>query len=148
VAGRVADAVVAGGAWPGRGPAVTVVDATGKGVNNADADADARPGVALPVGITASVGVTTTVGVTASVKVTTATAVTNARAATRADAAEARDATPSSWPGAASGKAATGSVATERRGVYGGIRGELPAVVVAADGVCPQVEAAGDRGGV
>jgi len=97
VAGRVADAVVAGGAWPGWSPAVAVVDAAGGGVNSADADADARPGVATSVRITASVSVAASGGVTVSVAVTTATAVTNAPAATRVDAAaEARDATPSS----------------------------------------------------
>ena len=69
MAGRVADAVVAGGAWPGRGPEVAVVDAAGGGVNNADADADARPGVATSVRITASVAVTTATAVTNAVAV-------------------------------------------------------------------------------
>ena len=157
VAGRVADAVVTGGTWPGRIPVVVVVDAAGGGVNNADADADARPGVATSVRIriTASVGVAASVvaavsgGVAASVAVATATAVTDAPTATRADAAaEARDATSSSWPDAASGNAAAGSVGTERRGVDGGIRGGQPAVVGAADGVGTPAEAAGDRRGV
>ena len=115
-AGRVADAVVTGATWPGRRPAVVVVDAASGGVNNADVDADARPrvtrvvritesegvsasgGVSASVGVTSSVGVTTSVGVAGSVGVAasaavvatvaaaTATAVTNAPAATRADA--------------------------------------------------------------
>jgi len=97
----------------------------------------------------ASVGVTASGGVAASVAVATATAVTNAPAARRTDAAaEARDATSSSWPDAASGNAAAGSVATERRGVHRGICRGQPAFVVAADGVGTPAEAAGDRGGV
>jgi len=155
MAGRVADAVVTGGTWPGRTPAVVVVDAAGEGVNNADPDADARPGVARAVRITASEGgtasvaVAAAVGITASVAVATATAVTNAPAATRAGAAaEARDATSSLGPDAASGNAAAGPVATELRGVQGGIRGGQPAVVVSANGVGTPAEAAGERGGV
>ena len=120
MADRVADAVVTGGTWPGRSPAVVVVDAAGGGVHNANADADARPGVARAVRITASegvaasvgvvasvgvavsVGVAASVGVTASVAVATETAVGNAPATTRAvDAAETRDATSSTAPGAA-----------------------------------------------
>jgi len=53
MAGRFADAVVTGGTWPGRSKAVVVVEAAGGGVHNADSDADARPGVAREVHITA-----------------------------------------------------------------------------------------------
>jgi len=161
LAGRVGYAVVAGGASPCGCPAVAVVDAAGGGVSNADADADARSrvaesvcvpasvGVTASVGLTASVGVTPLVAVTASVAVTIGTAVTNAPAPTRTEAAaEAWDATPSSWPDAASENAATGSVATKRRGVHGGMHGGQPVVVVAADGVGTRAEAAGDRGGI
>jgi len=105
VAGRVADAVVSGGAWPSRCPAFAVLDAAGGGVNSANAEA--RSGVASSDSVAASASVA------ASIAVTTATAVTNAPATTCTDAAaEARDATPSSWPHAASGNAATSSVAT------------------------------------
>ena len=127
--GRVSDAVVTRGTLPGRSPAGVVVDAAGGGVTNADADADAQPGVARAVRITASgvvaasvgvaapVGIATSVAVATSVTVATATAVTNAPTTTRADAAaEARDAMSSSWPDAASENAAASSVATERRG--------------------------------
>ena len=144
------------------------MDAAGGGVNNADADADSRPGVATSVRVPLSVGVAATVCVpasvasttasvdvttasvavtTASVAVPTATAVTNSPAATRTDAAaEARDATLSSWPDAASGYATTGSVATERRGIHGGICGGQPAVLVAADGVGTPAESPATAG--
>jgi len=179
MAGRVADAVVTGGTWSGRGPAVVGMEAAGGGVHHADADADARPGVARAVRITVSEGVAASVGVaassavtasvgvaassavtasvgvaassavTASIAVSTATAVANAPAAARAGAAaETRDATPSSGPDAASVNAAAGSVATERRGVRGGLHEEQPTVVVAANGVGTPAEAAGGRGGV
>jgi len=39
VEGCVADAVVAGGAWPSRCPAFAVLDAAGGGVEGANADA-------------------------------------------------------------------------------------------------------------
>jgi len=149
VAGRVADAVVTAGTWTGRSTAFVVVDAAGGGVSSAEADADARPGVSTTVRIriTASVGVSESVGVAASVTVATATLVTNARAATRADAAaEARDAMFSSGLDAASGNAAAGSAAAERRGVHGGICGGQAAVVVAADGVSTGASGRADGG--
>ena len=69
MAGRIADAVVTAGTWPGRSPAVVVVDAAGGGFTNADADADARPRVARSVRFTASGVVTESVGVAAFVGV-------------------------------------------------------------------------------
>jgi len=114
VAGRVDVVVVAGKAWPGRCQAGAVLVASGGGVDNAHADV--QSGVATSDSVAASAA-----GVAMTISVITATAVTDAPAATCTDAAaEARHATTSSRGDSASDNAATGSIATERRGGDGG----------------------------
>ena len=146
VAGRIAVAVVAGEAGPGRRPVDSVAVAVGGGVDNASAVARAEviASGAAPGNVAASAAVGA-----ASIAIPTASAVTNAPAEPRTDAAAGtRDAASSSWAAATSGNAATGSVATERRCGDGGVLGGQPAVVVPTNGVDTPAEASGVRSGV
>lgn len=147
MAGRVAVAVVAEGARPGRRPVGAVAVPAGGGVDNANAVA--RAGVVTsgngvaPGNVAASAA-----GGIAPIAVTTASAVTSAPAATHADtAAGTQEATPSARADAWTRNAATGAVATERRGGDGGIIGGQPAVGGIANGVNTSAEVAGVRRG-
>jgi len=132
-------AVVAEGACPGRRPVGAVAVPVGVGVDNANTVA--RSGV-----VTSGSGVAPGTVASSAAGGAAPIAVTNAPAATHAEtAAGTRHATPSARADSWAGNAAAGAVATKWRGGDGQIRGWQPAVVVTANGVDTPAAAAGVR---